>query len=222
MNSFKTAAGILASLFLITACNGGGKSSQNANQTPQGGGDIGGVVKGTAYIPVEVDAQGRMTTMASITYPVTVVNPPNVRFNVNTGNMVAPTISNTMLEFGKAELSDLFDNNLSVCGTGGNRKCSAAYVRMYTTGQPGAGLWNTADGGYGMPIFANMTGSPRLAVGLDATNAAIVQRVAIGSTKRVLQLTDFPTPAYEMRSDFSNAGAGSYSTTLVIEYGLLP
>lgn len=221
MNSIKLAAGISAAILLFTACDGKNRRNTPPFDPPQTGTDVGGVVKGTAYIPVEVAADGSMRPSASITYPVTIVNPPNVRFNVDTSKMVVPVISNTMLEFGKAELSELHDNNLSVCGSNGSTKCTSAYVRMYTTGKPGAGVWNSADGGYGMPIYANMTGTPRLTVGLNAANAAIVQKITIGGNKHVLNLNDFPTAAYEMRADFTEAGAGTYSATLVIEYGLL-
>jgi hypothetical protein len=60
-----------------------------------------------------------------------------------------------------------------------------------------------------------------LTVGLGAANAAVVQKISIAANKHVLHLSDFPSSQYQMRTDFTEAGAGSYSTTLVIEYGLL-
>lgn len=219
MSKFKLIS-FFASLLLLAACDHGGGSRSGAPADPgREGSDIGGVIKGTAYVPVEISG-GQIHVAASSNYPVTIVNPPNVRFNVDTSKMSVPTITNALLEFGKAELSDLFDNNISVCGSSRNKKCGTAYIRMYTIGQNGAGIWNDAIK-WGAPIYANRTGDPRLTVGLNAANAVIVQKFAIPANKNVVRIQDFPSPAYEMRADFTEAGAGSYSTTLVIEYGLL-
>ena len=89
--------------------------------------------------------------------------------------------------------------------------------RTYTTGVAGAGIWNAADG-YGAPLT---TGSPASTIGLGTTGAVNVQSYTIPSNKNVLNLSDFTgSPKYTFAADFTNAGAGTYSTTLVIEYGL--
>lgn len=220
--SFKTTACLMFSALILAACSPDKHNVASGVDDPQQpeSSEAYGVVRATAYMDVDIGANGEITPSARASYPVTIVNPPSVTFNIDTSRMVVPAISNTMLNFGKIAISALVDNQLRICGSNSKKKCGQAFIRMYTTGTAGAGIWN-AEGGYGMPIYANKTGSAQLTVGLDAARAAVVQTVAIPANKNVLRLTDFPTPAYEMRSDFTEAGAGSYSTTLVIEYGLL-
>jgi hypothetical protein len=63
--------------------------------------------------------------------------------------------------------------------------------------------------------------SSPLTVGLGAANAAVMQTISIAATKRVVRLSDFsPMPNYNIKFDFTDAGAGDYSTTIVLEYGL--
>ena len=47
-------------------------------------------------------------------------------------------------------------------------------------------------------------------------------KVNIANNKNTLQLADFPNPKYGVKVDFTDAGAGSYSSTLVVEYLLAP
>lgn len=184
-------------------------------------GFVNGVVKVTAEFPVQIGGMGEVQSAARVESPVTITNPSAVTFVLSDKAITSPSISNTLLDFGKLGIGELFDNSLNVCGSTGKKKCTKAYIQMYTIGKPGAGLWNV-DGGYGMPIYANQTSSPRLVVGLGAANAAVLQTVAIPANKNVLRLSDFPVvPAYELRTDFTQAGAGVYTTTVVVEYGLL-
>ncbi|NJM09920.1 MAG: hypothetical protein HC883_03240 [Bdellovibrionaceae bacterium] len=222
MKNISALTALFVSTLLLAACSGkrGGSNNTAAVTPTPGPSELQGLVKGTAYIPVIVGQHGQIQPMAAHKFPVTVVNPPNVVFDINTDATVMPVISNSMLDFGKIAVSSLTDNDLRVCGANGNKKCAQAFIRIYTTGTPGAGAWNS-EGGYGMPIYSNQTGSAPLTVGLDAANAAVVQTIKIPNNKHVLRLSDFPNPAYELRADFTEAGAGSYSTTLVIEYGLL-
>jgi hypothetical protein len=113
------------------------------------------------------------------------------------------------------------DNNLNVCGTNGHTHCGTALIRMYTTGQPGAGLYNTTDQ-FGAPITAGPV-TTLLPVGLGTSGAAVLQSISIPSHKHVVRLSDFsPAPNYAVQADFTDAGAGTYSTTLVVEYALAP
>jgi hypothetical protein len=180
-----------------------------------------GVVKVTAEFPVQVGSNGEVESAARIENPVTIVNPSAVTFSLNAASILSPAISNSMLDFGKLGIGELFDNSLNVCGTTGKKKCTKAYIQIYTIGKPGAGMWN-AEGAYGMPIYANQVGSPRLVVGLGAPSAAVLQTIPIPANKNVLRLSDFPVaPSYELRTDFTQAGAGTYTTNVVVEYGLL-
>lgn len=150
--------------------------------------------------------------------PVTVINAPASSMALDNSDFAPPAVSNTLLDFGTLRISALQDNDLKVCGPNGNKKCSRALLRVYTTGTGGAGLFNAEDG-YGMPITATL--SAPLTIGLDAANAAVMQTIAIPNNKRVLRLSDFtPAPAYRIHSDFTEAGAGSFSTTIVVEYAL--
>lgn len=216
----------LALAFALSACQSStnNSSSPGGSRTPESSqGITNGVVKVMAYVPVEMDGSGNIRSAAKVENPVTIVNPTNVKFEISGNAITYPPITNAMLDFGKLTIGDVFDNNLSVCGANGKTRCTKAYIQMYTIGTPGAGVWNTDGSSGGMPIYANQTGSARLTVGLNAANAAVVQQFTIAAVKNVLRLSDFPTAAaYEMRSDFTNAGAGTYSTTLVVEYGLLP
>ena len=215
-----------SALVLSTAsCSSYSSSVGNPAQQLQGEegsvGYVNGVVKVTAEIPVTIGANGEVQMAARVDSPVTIINPSAVTFALSDAAITSPPISNAMLEFGKLGIGELFDNSLNVCGSTGKKKCTKAYVQIYTIGKPGAGMWNV-EGGYGMPIYANQVASPRLVVGLGASSAAVVQTVAIAANKNVLRLSDFPiAPAYEVRTDFTQAGSGTYSTTVVVEYGLL-
>lgn len=213
---------LLLSTATLTACSGFDSATNrltpdNPNQSQ---GITSGVVRAQAYFDVQVGDQGEVSISKKVEIPVTVVNPSNVRFALNTDAFIFPNMSNALLSFGKIAIGDLFDNDLKICGTNKNKKCAKAYIQIYTIGTAGSGLYN-AVGGYGMPLFAIPNGGSNMAVGLEAANAAVVQTVNLATAKNVLRLSDFPTPVYEIQSDFTEAGAGSYSTTLVVEYGLL-
>lgn len=183
-------------------------------------GDI--VVKAAAHIQITTTNRGFVILSTSTAVPISVVNAPSTTMTVDTSGFTIPTISNTNLSFGELKISVLSDNNLRVCGSSGRAKCSAAVIRMYTTGTAGSGLYNAADG-YGMPILAKLGSMTALTVGLETANAAIMQSYTIPNSQNVFRLNDLqPAPVYAMSSDFTEAGAGDYSTTLVIEYGLLP
>ncbi len=228
-NVFKLSL-VLGFCVVTLGCGGkfhGAKSGAGLNDINQGdesglgGGITDGVARVTAYIPVDLDNNGLFKVSATISNPVTIVNPAHVTFTLDGAGILNPPITNALLNFGKLAIGSLSDNNLRQCGTDGRAKCTRAYIQMYTTGVAGAGLWN-AVGGYGMPIYTNLTGSPRLTIGLNQANAAVVQQITIPTPRNVLRLSDFTvTPSYEMRADMTEAGAGSYSTTLVVEYGLL-
>jgi hypothetical protein len=194
-----------------------GKEEQPPDRGPQVG-DV--VVKSTFQVYVSSDHTGTHAMAGkAVTIPISVINAPNVSMTVNSSGLVLPPITNAPLSFGELSLSGLTDNNLRVCGNNGKTKCTTAVIRIYTTGTPKSGMWN-ADG-YGMPITASLGNGKTVDVGLDQAGAAVVQTVTIPSGKNVFRLSDFNvTPLYKIFSDFTEAGAGTYSTTLVVEYGL--
>jgi hypothetical protein len=152
--------------------------------------------------------------------PIDIINAPNTTIEFDTSKFKIPAISNALLSFGTIELATLTDNVLSVCGTNKKTKCTKAFIRFYTTGVKGAGVWN-ADGGYGMPIYASVIGGKSTTVGLNPENSGYMASISIPSSKHVLTRDDFSaTTHYNLSSDFKTAGAGIYSTTLIIEYGL--
>lgn len=160
-----------------------------------------------ARVEVQTSSEGVVNVQA---------HPTAVRFSLDFSQAALPPIRNQMLYFGKLAIAELSDNDLRSCN---GRQCTRAFIRMYTTGTAGAGAWNNA-GAYGMPIYANRTGEAAKTVGLNVAGAAVVQTYTIPANKTSLSLADFPSAAYEMRSDFMDAGAGTFGTTLVVEYGL--
>jgi len=150
---------------------------------------------------------------------ISVTNAAMSTMIVDSSLFAAPPITNAILDFKYLQISALLDNQLDLCGANSNQHCNTALIRMYTTGTAAAGLYNSVDN-YGAPITAGQTtlGS----VGLGAANADILQSISLSSDKHVVHLSDFVSPRYDVQVDFTNAGAGSYSTTLVVEYALTP
>jgi len=154
---------------------------------------------------------------ASSSHQMTANVPEIIAFNVDETNFVMPTDpSEGDQSFGSLDIVNLRDNKLRVCGANGNAQCSVAALRVYTTGKPGAGLWND-DAGYGLTISTNGT-----EVGLDAANAVELGSVDVSGMRR-LSLSDFTSSAsiqVPLSVNFDNAGAGSYGATIVMEYVL--
>lgn len=179
------------------------------------------VVKARAIVSVTPGVTGLKVALTG-TQSINVTNAANVSMTLSNASWVVPSISNASLDFGFLEITDVKDNNLDICGSGGNQHCTKALFRIYTTGKPGAGIWN-ATGAYGMPITAGLSGTTPGTVGLDVAGAYTLQSVTIPANKHTIKFQDFsPTPKYNVKSDFTDAGAGSYSATLVIEYALAP
>lgn len=186
----------------------------------------GSIVKSRSVLALAVGTSGLKPQVAaalptgSSQLPISVISAPSSTVTFNTANLVVPTVTSSVLSLGNIALTQLSDNNLGICGTNGRTKCTSAVIRMYTTGVAGAGIYNTADE-YGAPLNAGQT-SPYATVGLSSTSAAILQTFVIPKSMHVLTASSFTNPVYAVQADFSNAGAGSYSTNLVIEYVLLP
>ena len=190
--------------------------------------DDGSVVHGRAVVVVSNEQQTAMMKLfknflmpsayaANGSSTVTYTNVGSTNFTINVAALTASGFTGNTLNLGSVALATISDNNLKVCGTGGATKCGSAAIRVYTTGST-AGFVNTADG-YGAPVY---TGSmnPSSQVGLLDAGSVQVQALTIPSNKHTVALADFPTPTYAVTADFSNAGAGSYSMTYVVEYVL--
>ncbi len=180
------------------------------------------VVRSRALITVEAGAKPTLLREAMGTQPVTVINAPNTSMTLDNSKFNIPIVSNIVLNFGSLAVSGLFDNNLDVCGPNNNQRCNTALIRTYTTGTAGPGVYNVYDG-YGTPLTVNSTGSAVQTVGLEVANAIIMQSFAINTSRHTVNLGDFgAAPIYFYNSDFTDAGAGAFSTTIVIEYALAP
>lgn len=219
---------LISAVAFAAACSPGFSPLQitSSSQSKQGqGAPI--VVKARAIFKLSMNNQtpGVVSVQGVIAgnpaqVPITVINAPNATMTINTDQFTIPSISNTLLNFGSIAIDALMDNDLRVCGDKGNRKCTQAVIRVYTTGQAGGGLYNS-DAGYGIPITSSAATGGDVEVGFEMQNAAVIQAHAIPNNKHVLKLSDFsPAPVFQIKSDFTEAGAGSFSTTLVIEYGL--
>jgi len=221
---FSRAAIAAASFFIASACGQSGVYSSSVPQsdlpnlgTPDAGG---AVVKARAILALAPGADGRLAVSAN--QPISVTIAANVTMSLSNQDWALPTFANDLLDFGFLEVTALSDNNVKVCGQNGNQRCGTALFRAYTIGKPGAGVWNAADG-YGAPLFAGLTGSIPGTVGLNAAGAVVLQSMTIAAPKNVVKLSDFTAkPRYGVKADFTEAGAGAYATTLVIEYALAP
>jgi hypothetical protein len=168
-----------------------------------------------------ISAESAESAVSSNGISIVVNNAPSTMSTLDTSLFIVPQITSDLLTFGSLRIQSLKDNNLKVCGPNANEKCTTALIRLYTTGTAGPGLWNDADG-YGAPIMVGQDPAMMGEVGLGSENAIIVQTASIPGTKNVLTTLDFPNAQYQVDVDFSNAGAGSYGTTLVVEYALAP
>ena len=180
------------------------------------------VVRARAEMQVTTDGAGRvMRSNVQQNQPVTVTLAAASSMTLDNSAFVVPTITNASMDFGRLKISALTDNNLKVCGAGGTTACGTALIRLFTTGVAGAGIFNAADN-FGAPLTGALTTTP-LNIGLLVANAAVTQTITIPATKKVVRLSDFtPTPSYNIKADFTNAGAGTYTTTIVVEYALAP
>ncbi len=206
---------------LIVVLGACGKKDSNTGNSGNQFDENNVVVRSRATFELTTDSESgsmKFRAAASGSVPVTVTNAALTDMSIDASAFVVPTISNAVLDFGTIALATLTDNDLKVCGAGGNQKCNTALLRMYTTGTAKAGLYNAADD-YGLPITATLT-TP-LTVGLGVANAAIMQTLSLPANKRVVRKADFsPAPTYNMKIDFTDAGVGSFSTTIVLEYAL--
>jgi hypothetical protein len=177
----------------------------------------GGVVRGHWEVPVGTGDSALSSSMAanSPTIPITGVVSPNVTFTLSTSSFSTPTNIAGVASYGTLKVTDLSDNNLRVCGSNGKSKCLAAAIRIYSTGG-GAGLWNSDEGG--LPI---LTGSAT--VGYTQSAPTFLKAIAVASNMKVVKLSSFvsgSTLDIPISVDFTDAAAGTYSATLVVEYVL--
>ena len=174
------------------------------------------VVRSRVTIPISMGANSHEATAGQ---GIEIVNAATSSITLDASKFVIPTVSNAPLAFGSLSFATLFDNNLNVCGPANNQRCNTATIRLYTTGA-GPGIFNAADG-YGMPLTFNTNAIADDVVGFGPENAITVQTLAIDPTHRTVRLSDFGTLAkYNFNSDFTDAGAGSFATTIVFEYVL--
>lgn len=226
----KTVTTIILLLTLVS-CGKGGSGSSSEPLDPVA------TPREDGYIPVAMatmtissdngSVAGMMRSFSPIqsayaaTTNVNYVLAENVTFTINTSG-ISPILTGDTLDIGTIAVTSLDTNKLRICGANGNQKCGQAVIRIYTQALiawPGVdGFVNTSDG-YGVPVSAGKTVA-NLPVGLTAVNSANVQTYTIPGNDNRLTIQDFPTPTYKIASDFSNAGAGSYSMTLVIELAL--
>ena len=205
--------------FSVSSC---GRITQTIDQdVGKDGQNSGIVVRARAIIPLSNEPFTSSTQQSaralSVTQPTTVSNSANSSMSLDNTLFLNPAISNTIISFGFLQISNLFDNDLKVCGNNGNQKCNTALIRTYTTDTDKAGFYNASDD-FGAPITAGQ--SSLSSVGLNAAGALTLQSISIPNNKHTIKLSDFANPKYNYQADFSDAGAGSYSTTIVIEYAL--
>lgn len=161
-------------------------------------------------------------TLSAITYnnPATAVG-----FTLSQAT-VAGSYTGDVLSFGNFAITGLDDNTLKKCSVSGvdsgagTNKCTQARIRVYTaTGNLGSstGVFCNAADTYCVPLDVNS-----IVVGVGSANAAYVQTLTIASNKNRLRVADFTSAQanFPVSMDMSNAGSGTYSATLIVEYVL--
>ena len=171
-------------------------------------------------LKINVDPVAGLTTWTGTgnddTQVVNATMSPSASMTMSNASFSVPTMTSDLLSFGSLNITALRDNNLKVCGTG-TQKCTAAAFRVYTTGQSGAGVWHSTDG-YGAPLNVAVGTGSYSAAGLGSANADYVEQITITSGMNVVNLSNFTYPDILVQGDFTNAGAGSYSTTINVEF----
>ena len=174
---------------------------------------------------IEIFAGQASGTDVSVTLPV------STSYALDLSSFIAsPTISNQVISFGNLGLANTFyDNNIKVCGSSQNGQCTLASIRAYTapaTGvtNAGNGLWN-ANGGYGVPLSIKDSAGVAQEILLGQSASKLLESFQITSGKRVLTYSDWQAfggviPSFAVSADFTLAGAGVYSATLILEYVL--
>lgn len=146
----------------------------------------------------------------------------NVNFGLATGNSAFANAD--IITIGDFDLSSLDDNNLKLCpasgesGTG-NQKCSTAAIRVKLTdalGNPVGGIQSPDSEGDTPVTVTNNTGVDTV-VGSTFT---ILNTRSLSGINR-LRNTHFVTSGpYTIKMNTANAGTGSYSVKVVVEYVL--
>jgi hypothetical protein len=213
---------IVTCAFVLSACGQQYSDQRNRRSTAPELNDVGtspySIVRGQWEVNVNAQMGGfglLASTRGSATVDVTVNVAERVRFEVQTGDIAAPTDPEEGTEsFGFLTVDRLRDNKLKQCGINGDEQCTTGTIRIYTSGKPGSGMWHDDDG-YGIPITSDGE-----SIGVDQAGALDLASFAIGN-KRVLKLSDFGGDiAIPLEVNFDDAGAGGYSVTLVVEYVL--
>lgn len=152
---------------------------------------------------------------------ILIVNTAYTTVTIDNSHMIMPSAIKTVLSLGQIRLTELSDNNLAVCGKNGTTKCGHAVIRIYTLQTSNS----TGPGMYNISAASSATISAgrihMAAVGLNPSGATIIQSIRIPSNTHLLTLKDFQNPHYNIQVDFSNAVAGTYSATLIVEYMLM-
>jgi hypothetical protein len=107
---------------------------------------------------------------------------------------------NAVTNLGNIKITEIFDNNLKVCGPSGDKKCTTAIIRVYTTGTAKAGIYSSSLD-YGAPFYGGVL-NPLLGllpIGLGSENAVIAQSITIANSKHVIVKSDFSALEYTFK-----------------------
>lgn len=206
-----TFAKIILIAILLTFIVGCGEAERFDSITPEK--DVIVRDRSTIVITASPDSgsyrEAGSTSQTTVTVTNSLRNSMTVDFSMVSGHETATTDSFVL---GNVVLVALQDNDLKQCGPNHNVQCNHAGIRMYV--QSNTGLWNSTDN-YGTPLLAN-----GLSVGTSAANAAIVALYPVSPNQHAISLANFNPAKYLMTANFSQAGTGTYSATLVLEYYL--
>jgi hypothetical protein len=226
----------LFAMFIISGCSNGSQSQPSAGLPPVVAPNQNySVLKGKAEFNITSSPNGTASIeLVKKSYAagtcsqalgncldysdITVTNSGNTIFEINKSqqSLTYNTSNGNLTSFLTLDVIKLTDNSLFVCGN--NSKCDLGLIRMYTTGTPG--LYNSATAQSIPLLVSSPYSSTNMSVGTES-NHTTVQQFAIAGSEVAVSLADLiPNSNYVLSSDFTQAGAGTYTAHVVVEYVL--
>ncbi len=195
---------LLAMAMLLVGCScGPTNTNRRTNPTPKHWTIVDAAT-------IKVRASSSMYAVNPIDTNIQWTEPERGTFTLDCTAISVDDTNPDLLELGTCFVDKLRVNKLTICGVGGDTKCTVAMIRMYTTGAH-AGFINTT-AGYGVPFMSDGN-----EIGLSDANANSLSSYPIPANRRRVNLNHFDDTSYDLSIDMSNAGIGDYELDVTIE-----